>query len=107
MQSVRLVGENWAGAPAQIATSPIDYWRGIKGVAGGSALILRRRAVHTMGLTTPLRGVGLDASGTVMMVKTMWPNRFFYFPSAVYLVEFPVELQPPRPGTRIAMIRDD
>ncbi len=104
MQSVRLVGEDWTGAPAQIATSPLDHWRGIRGVAEGFALVLRRTAVHTIGLPEPLRGAGVDSSGTVLIVKAMRPNRFFYFPATAYVVEFPMGIQPPRTGTRIAVI---
>lgn len=78
-----------------------DRLRGIKKIPDGSGVALRSRAIHTVGLEKPFGAFGLDQTGTVVTVKTLAPNRFFYFRDADLVVELPEESELPPEGATI------
>ena len=67
----------------------------------GEALLLGRSSVHAMGITRSFRAVGLGDDYVVMDVKTLRPWTVVRFPGCHYVLELPLDIEPPAVGSRL------
>lgn len=95
--------ESWVSPQVWVATTFWDRLKGIKGAPTDSGIALRSRAIHTVGVDYPLGAFGIDRAGTVVEVKMLTPNRFFYFRGASVVVELPEGSELPREGATVSI----
>jgi hypothetical protein len=105
MESIRVSGESWPGVEVSYASGFLERLRGIKGVPAGRGIALRKRAIHTFGLSEALSAFGVDGAGTVVTVKTLRPNRLFYFRRSHLIFELREGEDLPLPGTTVWISR--
>lgn len=77
--------------------------RGVNLSAAGRGIVIRRSAVHTMGMSRAIETVAVDGQGRVVEVRTLYPNRFAWFRGAQYLVELPAGTGVPEVGSLVEM----
>ncbi len=91
----------WAASPVAFAVRPIDRWLGVR--AGHEMVLLRTGRVHGRGLRKPLRLVGLDETGTVVMTRILEPGTFAKLSSCSWVLETSPLLSPPAIGSVVAI----
>ena len=101
MRSVRLSAEHWPGVVASCADTFQDRLLGIRARDSKSAVLLATRSVHSFGLNTPLRLVGLDKGMRVVGTRRLRPNRIAYISGASFILELDEDTTAPRTGTRV------
>jgi uncharacterized membrane protein (UPF0127 family) len=57
--------------------------------------------VHAMGIAQAFRAVGLSDDYVVMSIKTLRPWTAARFPGCRYVLELPLDLDPPAVGSRL------
>lgn len=77
-------------------------WKGLRPRAGGRRMIFRTSSVHGFGMREALWAVGLDANGVVVGVRQLNPGRIVWIGGARWIIELPIEEEPPRPGESVA-----
>ena len=84
-----------------LAESFFERFRGARLPEAARGVVLRRSAVHTMGMSLAIETVAVDIQGRVIEVRTLAPNRFAWFRGARYLVELPAGTEVPEVGSRV------
>jgi hypothetical protein len=105
MESIRVSGESWEGVEVCLASGFLERLKGIKGVPAGRGIALRNRAIHTFGMSETLAAFGVDRAGTVVSVRTLLPNRLFYFRRSHLTFELPDGADLPGLGTKVSISR--
>jgi hypothetical protein len=103
VKNVGLRAGSWSVDGLALAESFFERFRGVKLSAAVSGVVIRRSAVHTMGVSRPIETVAVDREGRVMDVRTLAPNRFAWFRGASYLVELPAGTEVPEVGSMVVM----
>lgn len=103
MDRVTLVTEGWASGRVFAAGSFLEKWRGVKGLPEGSRLILAARSVHGFGLKGPLLVAAMDDDMRVTDVQVLEPGRVLTFPRARFILEMPIEGDPPPVGAMLEL----
>ena len=67
----------------------------------GRALIIDRRAIHGMGLATPVTAVGIDRDHRVIGHRTLRPWRLLNWSDAQSILELPASVVPPPVGAEL------
>jgi hypothetical protein len=100
---VRIATPTWPGATAVSAEGFWDRFWGVNRVEQGMGVLLRTRAIQTIGLTSDLEIIALDSYGIVNAIKTVSPNRFAYFGGAEFVVELPGGTAVPPVGSQVTL----
>lgn len=103
MKTFRLSSQDWSHEPVMAARGFLEHLRGMKVLEPGDALLLEGSSVHAIGMTRPLRAVGLSDDYVVMDVKTLRPWTAVRFPGSSYVLELPLDLDPPAVGSRLEL----
>ncbi len=101
---LELVTDGWSSGPVHEATSFWSRWKGIRGVPGGSGLIIRGRSVHGIGLSDPLLVVGLDENDRVVHVARLEPGRVVGCRRAAAMLELQLGVPAPPLGARLRRV---
>lgn len=101
MKPVRLSGEGWCHSPVILAESRYERWRGLRGLPERSVLLLACSSVHGIGMRRAFLAVGITSDGVVRRVETVRPGRIAFLRGCTYVLELPLEMTPPDPGTRL------
>ena len=101
MKVVRLTSAQWCYEPVVQAEGFLERLLGLRMLEPGSALLLDRASVHALGMTRSFRAVGLSDDYVVMDVKTLRPWTVIGFRNCRYVLELPVDLDPPPVGSRL------
>lgn len=94
---------SWSADGLVVAESFFERLRGVKLSTAVSGVVIRRSAVHTMGVSSAIETVAVDREGTVIGVRSLAPNRFAWFRGASYLVELPGGTEVPEVGSKVVM----
>jgi len=78
-----------------------EHLLGLRMLRPGDSLLLRRSSVHAIGITRPFRALGLSDDYVVMDVKTVRPWTIVRFPGCRYVLELPLDTDPPAVGSRL------
>lgn len=101
MKKVDLRAGSWSGEGLVAAETFSERFRGMKLSVAARGVVIRRSAVHTIGMPHAIETVAVDRQGRVVEVRTLAPNRFAWFRGASYLVELPAGAEVPEVGSRI------
>lgn len=101
MKSVFLSSENWSYERVWHARGFLERLRGMKMVGPGQAVLLETSSVHAIGVKHAFRAVGLSHDYVVMRIVTVRPWSIVSFPGCRYVVELPLEIDPPPVGARL------
>lgn len=101
MKRVRLSGEGWSHQPVARAEGFADRLWGLHKLEPGSTLLLETSSIHSIGLGRAFRAVALSDEYVVMDVRTVSPWRAMFFRDCRYVMELPLDVEPPPPGTRL------
>lgn len=101
MRLLELAGDGWRYTPVLWAESRYERWRGLRGRSDEIALLLATCSVHGLGLSRSFQAIGLTAGGVVSRVRTVDPGRVALLRGCRYILELPLEVTPPRVGTRL------
>ena len=101
METVRLSSEDWSYQPVSNARGFLERVRGMKMVGPGGAVLLETSSVHAIGFRHPFRAVGLSGDHVVMQVMTVRPWTIVRLAGCRYVVELPLDVEPPSIGTRL------
>ncbi len=101
MERLRLSAEGWSHEPVLRARGFRDHLRGLRGRQPGSSMLLETSSVHSFGLKTPFRAIGVTDSHVVSRVTIVRPWRISMFPGCRYVVELPMAVPPPTVGARL------
>lgn len=74
---------------ALLARGFLDRLFGTFRAPPGTPVLLQTRSVHTIGQRGPLTVVGIDATMTVVDVRSVAPNRVVVMPGARMILEVP------------------
>ena len=100
MEQVGLSSPGWQMS-GYLARTFLDRFLGLRRAPPGSALVMRARSVHGLGMPHPIAVIGLDADLRVVSTRTLRPNRVVVIPSARILVELPPSQPMPRIGDQM------
>lgn len=98
MQKVRLSSVDWSYEPVLRAEGFLDHLRGLRG-APGRAVLLETSSVHGIGIGGPFHAVALSRDLEVTAARVVRPWRVATFRRTKYVMELPLEIEPPRVGT--------
>lgn len=101
MKNIGLRAGSWSVDGLVLAESFLERFRGAKLSAAGHGVVLRRSAVHTMGMSFAIEVVAVDRKGRVAEVRTLAPNRFAWFRGTSYVVELPAGTEVPGVGSKV------
>lgn len=101
MKNVSLRADSWSVDDLVLAESFFERLRGVNLSAARRGIVIRRSAVHTMGMSHAIEAVAVDGEGRVVDVRTLDPNRFAWFRGANYLVELPAGSAVPSVGSLV------
>jgi hypothetical protein len=104
MRRLEVTGEGWRYTPVLWAESRYERWRGLRGRPDEAALLIATCSVHGLGLSRPFRAIGLTDGGLVQRIRTVDPGRVALLRGCRYILELPLDVTPPRVGTRL-MVR--
>ena len=101
METVRLSSEAWSYQPVSKARGFLDRLRGMKMVGPRDAVLLETSSVHAIGIKHPFWAVGMSNDHVVMEVMTVRPWTIVRLPGCRYVVELPLDVEPPSVGTKL------
>ena len=104
MDRIRLESDNWRRGDIAVATTFRSRLRGLK-APGVDSILLETSSVHSFGMASPLRLVGLDADMTVQENRALDPNRIAYLRGSRFVLELPLEEDYPEEGAQLAVRR--
>ena len=93
--------DSWTVDGLVMVESFYERLRGANLSAARRGIVIRRAAVHTMGMSHAIETVAVDGEGRVVEVRTIDPNRFAWFRGAEYLVELPAGSSVPPVGSLV------
>ncbi len=102
MVRVKVTAGGWS-TDAVLARGFLDRLLGNFRVPAGTTVLLQTRSVHTFGQRQTLSVVGIDASMTVVDVRSVAPNRVVVMPGARMILEVPAGLDLPVVTDRIGI----
>lgn len=105
MKRIRLSSGGWSHEPVMRAEGFLEHLRGLRMLDPGSAMLLDRSSVHAVGISQPFRAVGLSDDYVVMDVRIVRPWTAVRFRGCSYVVELPVDVDPPAVGARLVVSR--
>ena len=105
--SVRLVdaASGWASPPVDIAGGVRRRYVGSRGRPVAGAILIAGSSVHAIGMTTPLRVVGIDPAGRVCRREVLEPGGLVWFPECRWILELAVDHSVPLRNVRLAWQR--
>ena len=101
MKNIGLRAGSWSVEGLVLTESFFERLRGLNLSAAQHGIVIRRSAVHTVGLSHAIETVAVDGQGRVVEVRTLAPNRFAWFRGAQYLVELPAGTAVPEVGSLV------
>ncbi|MEX0797295.1 MAG: hypothetical protein WEB67_03300 [Acidimicrobiia bacterium] len=101
MKNVGLRAGSWSVEGLLLTESFFERFRGVNLSAARHGIVIRRSAVHTMGMSQAIETIAVDRQGRVVEVRTLAPNRFAWFRGARYLVELPAGTAVPEVGSLV------
>jgi uncharacterized membrane protein (UPF0127 family) len=101
VKNVGLRAGTWSVEGLVLTESFFERLRGVNLSAAQRGIVIRRSAVHTMGMSHSIETVAVDGQGRVVEVRTLAPNRFAWFREAKYLVELPAGAAVPEVGSLV------
>ena len=103
MDTVLLESDEWSSGPVFRAGTFGERLRGLRSRPPGSAVLLKAKSVHGIGMRHPFVAVGLTSQLEVLGVKPVRPGRVVVFPGGTYILELPAGRGLPVPGTVLEM----
>jgi hypothetical protein len=103
MDRVALLGRSSEFGVVGYARSFRERRRGLKGLPEGSAILMKTRSVHGFGVKAPFRAVGLTKTFEVVKIHEVIPWRVVNFPGCRYVLELPMDVEPPLTGETLEM----
>ena len=103
MDRVALLGWSSESGSVGYARSFRERWRGLKGMPEGSAILMKTRSVHGFGVKAPFRAVGLTSTFEVVKTREVKPWRVVNFTGCRYVLELPIDVEPPLTGETLEM----
>lgn len=94
---------SWTGDGLVVAESFFERLRGMKLSTVVRGVVIRRSAVHTLGLSSAIEIVAVDREGRVIGARTLAPNRFAWLRGASYLIELPGGAELPEVGSEVVV----
>lgn len=101
MKMVRLSSRDWSHEPVMEARGFFEHLLGLRSLGPGKALLLERSSVHSIGIPTTFRAIGLSDDYVVMDVKTLRPWSIVSFRGCRHVLELPIDMDPPAVGSRL------
>jgi hypothetical protein len=98
---VGLRAGSWSVEGLVLTESFLERFRGVKMSAAARGVLIRRSAVHTIGMSRAIETFAVDRQGRVVEARTLAPNQFAWFRGARYLVELPAGSDVPKVGTMV------
>jgi hypothetical protein len=95
-KQIELSWRGWRSGPVLVAATRRQRRRGLRPRSRGWGLLIRSRSVHGSGMEEPLWVVAFDAAGTVRGVSLLRPGGLLVDRDAHWLLELPIERDPPR-----------
>ena len=77
---------------------------GLKRVSSDCGVLLRTSSVHTAGMVGAIDAIGLDGSGTVRWVRTLYPASLVRDRAVSWIAELPVGGSRPHRGCRLRAV---
>ena len=99
MKYVGLRAGPWSVEGLVLTESFVERLRGVSMSTAARGVVIRRSAVHTMGMSRAIETFAVDRKGRVVEARTLAPNRFAWFRGARYLVELPAGSDLPEVGS--------
>lgn len=103
MKRVRISGEDWSLQSLMVAEGFVERLRGLLPLNASSALLIETSSVHSIGMGRPFRAVALDEALTVVAVAVVEPWRVVSFRGARFIMELPLDVDPPRVGASLEL----
>ena len=76
--------------------------RGLSPRPNGRRMLFEANSVHGFGMREAVWAVGLTRDGEVIEVSRLEPRRLVWLRGAHWILELPIDEEPPRPGQRMA-----
>lgn len=103
MRRVRLRSEGWTSGPVLQAESFGDRLLGLHRLSPNDSLLMATSSVHGWGMRRPFRAIGLTSDLVVVAQATVRPWRMVWFRGCSYVVEMPLEVEPPPAGAQMEL----
>lgn len=104
MDTVTIRGDNSDYEHVRVARSFWDRWRGLKRQRDDAALLIETSAINSRGMDRAFLAVGLDDGYSVTEVRVVEAGEFAWFAGTKFVLELPVESQPPSVGETLELI---
>jgi hypothetical protein len=103
MRLVELSCAGWRSGPVLRAHAFWERLRGLIARPPDTAMLIRTRSVHGLGMTRPCRILALDARCRVLAVSVLRPGRMVSVRGASWMLELPMSIPPPPIGAVLAL----
>lgn len=100
MRLVDIEAGGWRMQGVLMSESLLDRAFGLVG-RPGRALLIDRRAIHGMGMASPLIAVGIDHNHRVIGHRILRPWRLLNWSDAERILELPSSVEPPPIGAKL------
>lgn len=88
------------------ATTFAERWRGLRGSAPETALLLHTSSVHGIGMNRNFHAVGLSGQYEVMGTQFVTPGQMVRFSKCDWVLELPELTSPPATGAVLELVDD-
>jgi hypothetical protein len=97
---IRLESGSWSRGDVAVATTFRSRLRGMS-TPGVEAVLIETRSVHSFGMMSAVKVVGLDANLMVRESRVLNPNRIAYLRGSRFVLELPADADAPEEGAQL------